>query len=263
MTDRNVTELARLLKSLGPGAELDGRDAGRLVLKVRAGDVTVSPGLLASAARAGLVTRQGRRLMPTPEAASFLKRQAAAAEEFAGQHRDLEYAGRRVNDVEQIVCINRAESPLAALERLKGRDGAPYFPNEALAAGERLASDFDRGGLQPRLTMRYEPRLGSAVKGGRGGIADLSDTAVAARMRVGHAVDAMGPDLSGVALDVCCFMKGLETVERERQWPARSAKLMLKTALLALHRHYAPPSRGGPRHWGDDDFRPDMRGHNP
>ncbi|MFN3502108.1 MAG: DUF6456 domain-containing protein, partial [Allorhizobium sp.] len=47
--------------------------------------------------------------------------------------------------------------------------------------------------------------------------------------------------------------------EHERQWPARSAKLMLRTALLSLARHYAPPPvRSRTRHWGDDGFRPDI-----
>ncbi|HEX2146380.1 MAG TPA: DUF6456 domain-containing protein [Pseudorhizobium sp.] len=69
----------------------------------------------------------------------------------------------------------------------------------------------------------------------------------------------MGPELAGVAVDVCCFSKGLETVERERQWPVRSGKLMLRTALLALSRHYAPPPRASGRtshHWGAAGYRP-------
>lgn len=47
-------------------------------------------------------------------------------------------------------------------------------------------------------------------------MADLADSAIAARVAVNRALEAMGPELAGVALDVCCFMKGLETVERER-----------------------------------------------
>ena len=73
-------------------------------------------------------------------------------------------------------------------------------------------------------------------------------------------MEAIGPELSGVALDVCCFMKGLETVERERQWPARSAKLMLRAALMALSRHYAPPAPAGRRShaWGAEGYRPEL-----
>jgi hypothetical protein len=50
-------------------------------------------------------------------------------------------------------------------------------------------------------------------------------------------------------------------VERERQWPARSAKLMLRTGLLSLARHYAPPrkaSHAATQHWGAAGYRPEM-----
>ena len=92
-------------------------------------------------------------------------------------------------------------------------------------------------------------------------MADLTDSAIAARVAVNRALEAMGPELAGVALDVCCFMKGLETVERERQWPVRSAKLMLRTALMALSRHYNPPTparRARVEHWGAEGYRPEL-----
>ena len=258
--------LWRFLKSLPPaGAEICSRGSPRagegadtLELATPTARLRVEARILVLAARQGLIAREGARIRPLPEAQAYLARHETPEPDFARPHRDIEETTASVDGETARVTRNLAESPLSALERLKGRAGETYFPREALAAGERLHADFTRGQLQPQVTMRFEPRLGTSVKGGRGSVADLSDTAIAARLRVNRALAALGPELSGVALDICCFMKGLETVERERQWPPRSAKLMLKTALMALHRHYTPPARREMRHWGEEGFRPEM-----
>lgn len=208
------------------------------------------------------------QLLPGAEARAFLRRAAAEIEEeaYAGQHRVMEKATlpSPVDDRPVSLPRNLSGSPLALVQRLRERDGSPYLSPEAFAAGERLAVDFERAGLQPRITASWEPRLNTG-SGRRGApVATISDTASAAAGRLSRALDAIGPELSGAALDICCFAKGLEAVERERQWPPRSAKLMLRTALMALARHYSPPSRPtGPAarhtlHWGSADYRPEL-----
>ena len=115
---------------------------------------------------------------------------------------------------------------------------SPFLSAAEFQAGERLRADYTRGQIMPRLSANW---VASVASGRRdGGVADLTDAALAARQRVEQAISAVGPELSGVLIDVCCFLKGMETVEVERGWPVRSAKVVLKTALGVLSRHYNP-----------------------
>lgn len=260
--------LVRLLRALlqGPAllkpAPAGSGGASTIHVGLEGRDLAVPAHLVETCARQGLLEVLPDRLVARPEAAAHLRRLLCEVpdEPFAGQHRDLVSETILVGDTRQPVRRNLAESPLSGLSRLKDRDGGAFLPPDAVVAGERLAVDFERGQLQPSVTSRWEPRIDSVTSGLHAGTADLSDSAMAARLRVARAVDAMGPELSGVALDICCFGKGLELVERERGWPARSAKLMLRTALLSLSRHYAPPaprSRGAHR-WGAEGYRPEL-----
>lgn len=195
----------------------------------------------------GLLAREGNRLTALPPARPLLKRLLSGGDTgFLAQHADLATEERLIGDGRRTVTVNRQDSVLGHLAQMKDRSGAPWFSPAAIEAGERLNRDFTFGGLQPRLTARLEPRLSARDSGGRGGQAELSDHQIDARARLQKALSGLGPDLSGVALDVCCFGKGLEQVERERQWPARSAKLMLRTALSQLGRHYGFSPGGAP-----------------
>jgi hypothetical protein len=177
----------------------------------------------------------------THEGRAALKRWLSDPESvFQDQHRTL-VAG---SDPDHgLLRVNQDESPLAALARIRGRGGALFLESAQVEAGERLRIDFTRGQMQPSLGQRWEPVRMGRQSGLAGGAADLTDAAMSARLRVEAALAEVGPELSGVLLDVCCFLKGLAEVERNRQWPARSAKLMLRTALAALARHYAMPRR--------------------
>jgi hypothetical protein len=145
------------------------------------------------------------------------------------------------------VTVDELESPLVWLARRRARGGAALIEPHQLQAGERLRRDFTIAALGPRSGADWSLPL-SAPGGGGGGNA-ASDAMADARVRVHKALDAAGPEFSGLLLDVCCFLKGLEDVERERRWPARSAKIVLRLALERLARHYgyAPRAQGRAR----------------
>jgi hypothetical protein len=265
MTDRGGLEkgTARLLRFLGNGGCRLAEEGAMVRLAKPGGvEIAIAREVIAAVESCGLVIRRGNRLFATREARSWLRRLISAREEaFLDQHRTVETVEIREGEGRATVAFNTTATPLAALSRLRDRSGAAWLPPDTIEAGERLARDFHYGALQPRVTQSFELRVGERSRPGAGGAAELNDSVVAARMRVASAVEAMGPELSGVALDVCCFEKGLETVERERQWPPRSAKLMLKTALLQLHRHYnppAPPSQRRSHAWGANGYRPEI-----
>jgi hypothetical protein len=75
----------------------------------------------------------------------------------------------------------------------------------------------------------------------------------------------VGPELSGILVDVCCLSRGLEAAERSLGWPQRSGKLVLQIALTQLARHYGlirdqtePHRPASIRHWGVEDYRPQV-----
>jgi hypothetical protein len=194
---------------------------------------------------------------PSVRSARPSSRPAAAPEidRFRAQHLALARADVAAEHGRTQVTIDEQESPLAWLARRRGRDGRALIEPHQLQAGERLRADFTVAHLMPRTGMNWESV--TPIGGGQGA-ANASDSMVAARQRVHLALDAVGPEMSGLLMDVCCFLKRLEDVERERVWPARSAKIVLQLGLERLARHYgyAAQARGRARAkvrtWVDD-----------
>jgi hypothetical protein len=183
------------------------------------------------------------RVQPSRKVAS----QAPDIGRFRAQHLALDSRHVATETGKTSVMVDEHESPLAWLARRAGRSGKPLIAPHQLQAGERLRSDFTLALLTPRMTANWERPIAGGTRGPQA--AGLSDTMIAARQRVHHALDAVGPEFSGLLLDVCCFLKGLEHVERERIWPARSAKIVLQLALERLARHYGYAAETRGRGW--------------
>jgi hypothetical protein len=240
----------RVLRFLSQGAAKATLAAasGKVLLDAEnRGTISVNREILAAMMEAGMLCAQGGRISLTQQ-----RMEGAAGREIGSATIDA-------GDGPAVVAVNLSESPLGQLMRRKDRGGAPFLSRAEFDAGERLRSDYTRGQIMPRLGANWEASVSSGRR--EGSVGDLTDAALAARMRVEKAIRAVGPELSGVLVDVCCFLKGMETVEIERGWPVRSAKIVLKGALGALNRHYNPePERPERRsfRWGAADYRPSI-----
>lgn len=153
---------------------------------------------------------------------------------FRARHLALERRQVATEHGTVAVTVDEQESPLAWLARRHGRDGRALIEPHQLQAGERLRRHFTVANLMPHVTTNWDNPLAS----GGGAASSANDTMTDARGRVHAALESVGPELAGLLLDVCCFLKGLADVERERRWPLRSGKVVLQLTLDRLARLY-------------------------
>ena len=216
--------------------------------------------------RRDLAAIRGDRLVATETGRARAARQEGGETGFLAQHHALARQTVETERGHEQLLVDLDESPLAWLARRKGRDGRPLLAASDVAAGERLRADFTRAQMSPRVTANWEAAIASGRRsGGAGAAVDVADAVMAAKTRVARALQAVGPELSGALIDVCCFLKGLEEVERDRGWPARGAKLVLGLALARLARHYGLATDGGSERrrivsWSAPDSRPRIDG---
>lgn len=238
-------------------ASRNGVTLARAKLPLRVAESAVSRGLAAWEAEDG-----ARRLRPTEAGRAHLRRLTAPVQPFLAQHAPL--VSRPLEKGAPPTIVNEGESPLAWLARRKDKDGRPFLDPAQVAAGERFRRDAEQAQILQRVTANWEASIAASRRGAGAG-ANISELAMDARRRLARALDAVGPDLAGLLTDVCGYLKGLEIVESERGWPARSGKIVLRIALDRLARHYglaaeaAGPARSrGARHWGAEDYRPKL-----
>jgi hypothetical protein len=217
----------------------------------------VTQAAIAYGLRMGWITPDGSGTRLHISAAGRRALRAVRAENGAGTTdapRARQAAGRR-----------GAESALAWLRNRRDKGGRPLITEVQFTAGERLATDFWHAQMSPRVTADW-----SAVAPGRrqrraapGFGVDMRDAVIAARRRFRRALDAVGPELAGILVNVCCHDLGLEAAGHAAGWPQRAARVVLDLALTRLARHYGLiqpecPAPGRMRRWGAADYRPTL-----
>ena len=241
------------------------------VISVRAGQERALP--VSGAEVAGWLSRglieacpEGYRL--TGSGLAWLKRALSTAQPFQAQHQAREARIISFEGTKRPAIVNNAESPLAWLASRKDKGGAPLLAAFQFEAGERLRADYHFAGLTAKVTQSWNPAAGRSGGGSQNDAAALAENVMAARQRVVRALGAVGPELAGILVDVCCHLKGLEEAEKTEGWPQRSGKVILQIALTRLARHYGLVSDGQLsaglkrrlQHWGTDDYRPKING---
>jgi hypothetical protein len=147
------------------------------------------------------------------------------------------------------------ESSLLRLASARNGEEAFLAPHH-LAAANRFERLIARAMLGPRLTMSYDPARASGGQRGTGNaVVEMTDTAAEARQKLNRLASGLPRDCWNVVFDVCGMGKGLQTIETERAWPRRSAKLVLRVALdqlageFGLLPHVAGSAGGATRNW--------------
>ena len=261
----SVLDLLRLVAD-GP-AECVSADKGRFAL-IRSGVVRkLSREHLETLVATDILRVADGKVSLTDAGCAHLKRMTAPTEPFLAQHGRVAQREKVLGDPIEANLVDEAESPLVWLARRRTRDGRPLVDAAQLAAGERLRADFTRAGMTPRVTANWIAPVAQARRGATGeGAAAFANSVLAAKARLSRALAAVGPEFAGLLLDVCCFLKRIETVERERGWPLRAAKVVLGLALDRLARHYGialeakGPARARTRAWQAPGARPTIDG---
>lgn len=264
----------RLLRGLESGSAIRRDEEGRFHLadgSERAGAAQgkgLPRGLVEACLAEDWLEWQGETLVPSEAGRAWLRRYGGEGDAFRQQHQLRSVGEREINGTRRPVLVNEAESPLGWLKSRKDRNGRPLIADHQYEAGERLRADYWFAHLSPRVTSNWSALAPSdrSRRAAPSNAASFRDNVIAAKERVMRALMAVGPEVAGVLVDICCELKGLEEAEKANGWPQRAGKVVLQIALTRLARHYGligedekqARGRSGLRHWGSEDYRPSL-----
>ena len=269
---RRQQAFRRLLARLAEGAALVEAGEGGFQLagggKAASVRMRVSRQIVEACRSADLLREDGGRLILTDAGHALVRRNEAEGNEpFRAQHQRRTHGLRDVDSVRRTLLLNDGESPLGWLRSRKDRRGKPLIGEAQFEAGERLRADYGFAQMNTRVTADWSAAapLDRARRSAPANGAALRDEVLAAKDRVVKALNAVGPEVSGILVDICCELKGLEEAEKMNGWPQRAGKVVLQIALTRLAKHYGliVEDRGrkrGLRHWGQADYRPQVDG---
>lgn len=131
------------------------------------------------------------------------------------------------------------ETPVQILSRKMDKNGIRYLTPRLIAASELLREDYEIAEIAPQVTSQWASFIERYGKNAQS--LDLNSSRDAARNRWAVAMEELGAGLADITFLVCCRQEGLETAEKLLGWPARSAKIVLRIALIRLADNYEIP----------------------
>jgi len=170
-----------------------------------------------------------------------LRREHAAAgngdDRFAAQHRRLQ--PRPVIQADGRIALALANADISPVARYAvDRPGRPALLSRVhVTAADRLRADYDASTLRSRVTSDWSGVPRSGLRGGHDP-ADAPARALDARERVMNALEAAGPGLDRLLVNIVIRETGMERALRDLDWPDKAGATALHLALDRLAIHY-------------------------
>ncbi|MBL1431308.1 MAG: hypothetical protein COA60_007375 [Robiginitomaculum sp.] len=217
----------------------NGNGAGGFVIKIPAAIVKY-------AIARGLLVISENRLEVTDVAGQWLRRNSSVkddntdnGESFAAQHWQLEEREVFSDDGGfTAVRVNVEASPLLKMYRQRDKFGKRFLSDREFAAGEKLRNDYACSNMGRMSGSNWTGVARDKSVALSVTFADGNINAIDAKRRVMEALAWSGPMLDRVLFSVLLREQGLNSLEMDRHWPSRSAKIVLKIALARLALHY-------------------------